>query len=196
MQEDVATDAELWLSCRKGSLDALGQLFDRHHARVYRYCLRLVFVADDAEDCLSEAYLEAWRARRSFQVRDSALPVLLAVAKRIVQKRQRADVRRHGLIQRHAGLRSPDVGDVADDVVQALITAEQLAWLAGVTRSLADADRDVYDLVINAEMSHEETAQILSIPVGTVKSRLHRVRRQIAEAAARDHDEVQSRCLI
>ena len=49
--------------------------------------------------------------------------------------------------------------------------------------------------MINAEMSHEETAQILSIPVGTVKSRLHRVRRQIAEAAARDHDEVQSRCL-
>ena len=98
MQEDGATDAELWLSCRKGSLDALGQLFERHHARVYRYCLRLVFVADDAEDCLSETYLEAWRARRSFQVRDSALPVLLAVAKRIVQKRQRADVRRHSLV--------------------------------------------------------------------------------------------------
>ena len=107
MQEDGATDAELWLSCRKGSLDALGQLFERHHSRVYRYCLRRVFVADDAEDCLSETYLEAWRARRSFEVRDSALPVLLAVAKRVVQKRQRADVRRQQLTQRHAGCASP-----------------------------------------------------------------------------------------
>ena len=195
MQEDGGTDAELWQSCRRGALDALGQLFERHHARVYRYCLRRVFVADDAEDCLSETYLEAWRARRSFEVRDSALPVLLAVAKRVVQKRQRADVRRQHLVQRHAGLRPPEVGDVADEVVQALITAEQLAWLAEVTRSLSDGDRDAYDLVINAEMSHDETAQILSIPVGTVKSRLHRVRRQINAAAARDHDEVPSRCL-
>ena len=67
-------------------------------------------------------------------------------------------------------------------------------WPA-LTRTLSDGDRDVYDLVINAEMSHEETAQILSIPVGTVKSRLHRVRRQLNEAAARDHEEVKSRCL-
>ena len=195
MREDGATDAELWQSCRRGSLDALGQLFERHHARVYRYCLRRVFVADDAEDCLSETYLEAWRARRSFEVRDSAVPVLLAVAKRVVQKRQRADVRRQQLVQRHAGLRPPEVGDVAEDVVHALVTAQQLAWLAALTRLLTDADRDVYDLVINAEMSHEETARLLSIPVGTVKSRLHRVRRRVAEAAARDHEEVKSRCL-
>jgi RNA polymerase sigma factor (sigma-70 family) len=194
MQEDGATDAELWLSCRRGGLDALGQLFERHHSRVYRYCLRRVFVADDAEDCLSDTYLEAWRARRSFEVRDSALPVLLAVAKRVVQKRQRSDVRRQRLAQRHAGLRPPEVGDVAGDVEQALITAERLAWLAEATRSLAEADRDVYDLVINAEMSHEDAARILSIPVGTVKSRLHRVRRQIKSAAARDHEEVQTRC--
>ena len=195
MQEDGATDAELWQSCRQGSLDALGQLFERHHSRVYRYCLRRMFVADDAEDCLSDTYLEAWRARRSFDVRDSALPVLLAVAKRVIQKRQRSEVRRQALQQRHAGLRAAEVGDVADDVVHALVTAEQLSWLAALTRTLSDGDRDVFDLVINAEMSHEETAQILSIPVGTVKSRLHRVRRQLNAAAARDHEEVRSRCL-
>ena len=195
MQDEGATDAELWQSCRRGSLDALGVLFERHHARVYRYCLRRVFIADDAEDCLSDTYLEAWRARRSFQVRDSAAPVLLAVAKRVVQKRQRSDVRRQQLAQRHAGLRGAEVSDVADDVVHALVTAEQLSWLAALTRTLSDGDRDVYDLVINAEMSHEDTAQILSIPVGTVKSRLHRVRRQLNAAAARDNEEVRSRCL-
>ena len=72
---------------REGDITALGVLFDRHAERVHAYCARSAGDVVDPEDTLSETFLEAWRSRRSFVVRDgSALPILLAIAKRVVQK--------------------------------------------------------------------------------------------------------------
>lgn len=158
-------------------------LFERHHAQTYRYCLRHVFTAEDAEDCLSEAYVELWRARRSFEVRDSALPVILAVAKRVTQKHLRSAHRRDTSLRRQASLRILDEQDVADTIDEAATLGDRLRWLHGQVELLSPGDRAVFDLVMYAELSHQEVATILGIPVGTVKSRLHRARAWINEAA-------------
>lgn len=76
--------------------------------------------------------------------------------------------------------------DVAEQVTHAAHATDRLRWLADQVRKLAPPDHDVYDLVMYAEMSQEDVAGILGIPVGTVKSRLHRARRLIADAADRE----------
>lgn len=186
MQLHTVSDLELWRACQRDDPEALGGLFERHHAQAYRYCLRRVFTAEDAEDCLSETFMEVWRSRRSFEVTTSGLPVILAVAKRVTQKHQRAGGRRRRSLVRQAGLRMDDEMDVADAVTQSAHEADRLRWLAHEVGQLAPPDRDVYDLVMYAELSQDAAAAILDIPIGTVKSRLHRARRLISDSARRD----------
>lgn len=88
-------DAIVWERMRGGDVDAWGILLDRHAARVHAFCSRLLGSQDAGEEVLSDVFLEAWRARRSFVVRgDSAVPIVLAIARRACQKRLRAEHRR------------------------------------------------------------------------------------------------------
>lgn len=162
---------------------ALGVLFDRHADRLFRYCQRAASPAD-AEDVLSETFVEAWRSRRSFVVRgDSALPILLAIGKRVLQKHARSAERSR---RREAHSADPvlmTVPDIAEEVVRAEELERQRAWLRQQVASLPVTYRNAYELCVFAELGQEEVARLLDVPLGTVKSRLSRARQLIAAAA-------------
>jgi len=193
-------DAVLWDQMRSGDVDAWGVLFDRHAARVYRFCLRFLGGSQDAEDALSDTYLEVWRSRRSFTVRhDSALPILLAIARRAGQKRLRSGRR----LTRSDGLAAIDEprldDDVADQVVANDETERRRVWLRHQVALLPPALRDVYELVVYAELSYDEVSRVLGVPLGTVKSRMARVRKTLlegAEAAISDHHQGSPHALV
>lgn len=176
------TDAVLWDRMRSGDLDAWGMLFERHAARIYRFCLRFVGGVHDAEDTLSDTYLEVWRSRRSFTVRgDSALPILLAIARRAGQKRLRIAYR----LTRNDGLAMASetllVSDVADQVVADDEVERRRSWLRNQVASLPPQFRDVYELVVYAELPYEEVSHVLGVPIGTIKSRMARVRNALEQ---------------
>lgn len=179
-----ASDVALWNRMRSGDLDAWGQLFDRHAQRVYRFCSRLLGSPQDAEDVLSDTFLEVWRSRRSFAVQgDSALPILLAIARRAGQKRLRSAQRltRNDAFAR--AIAAPIVVDVAEQVVAEDEAERRRDWLRHRVAALPVQFRDVYELVIYAEMPYGEVACLLGVPLGTVKSRMARAR-QILEMLA------------
>jgi RNA polymerase sigma factor (sigma-70 family) len=182
--DEHAADAALWNQMRSGDTDAWGLLFDRHAQQVYRFCSRILNSPHEAEDALSEAFLEVWRSRRSFTVYgDSALPILLAIARRACQKRLRS-AQRHTRRRDLAAAAPRVVEDIAEELVGADEATRRQAWLRERVAALPPPYRDVYELVIYAEMPQEQVARLLDVPLGTVKSRMARARHALNKAAS------------
>ena len=180
---EVEAEAVLWSRMRSGDRDAWGDLFERHSGRVYRFCVRFLGNPEEAEEALSETFLEVWRARRSFVVADdSALPILLAIARRVGQKRLRSLQRQQRTSR--AALSTPAPGfDLAVQVVNDDEEHRQRDWLRGQVALLPVQFRDVFELAVYAELPYADVARVLGIPTGTVKSRMARTRRLLEDNA-------------
>jgi RNA polymerase sigma-70 factor (ECF subfamily) len=79
------------------------------------------------------------------------------------------------------GVPATDV--VADEVVDRVTAAQLRPRIMRVLGELSDGDRELVLLVAWAELSYEQAAQALGIPLGTVRSRLHRIRVKLRRAA-------------
>jgi len=175
----IGTDAALIA----GSLvrpEEFAALFDRHSAMVYRYVARRLG-AQVAEDIVGETFLVAFRRRQRYDTAFvDARPWLLGIATKLISRHRRAEAARYRAIRSSQDERPAEspVERILDEVT-ALRTRPALACaLAGLSRG----DRDTLLLIAWADLTYEETAAALNIPVGTVRSRLHRARRQLRAA--------------
>lgn len=160
-------------SVRRPSLFA--ELFDRHAAELLRYLTRRVG-ANDAEDVLGDTFTVAFERRASFDpAATSARPWLYGIASNLMHRRRRDEVRFLRALARVS--HAPAADTFEDDVASRVDSTERVRGLAGALASLSAGDREVLLLVVWAQLSHEDTAAALEIPVGTVKSRMHRARR-------------------
>jgi RNA polymerase sigma factor (sigma-70 family) len=146
---------------------AFSALYERHLDAVARYVARRVG-ATAAEDLTAEVFVRAFRARIRYRPeRETALPWLLGIAGHVVADNRRAERRRLAALERLA----------ADAAAQAPRGDNQLsAGLVRRLRALPTRDRDALLLVVWGELSYEEAAEALEIPVGTVRSRIARAR--------------------
>lgn len=175
------TDSEIVRRSRQEAA-AFGELFERHARAVVGFASRRVG-ADVAEDVLSETFLVAFRRRASFDLRvDSARPWLLGIATRIIHRHRASEAKQlRSLLAQPPERARPDGSDGLSDRLDA---SASLRELAPRVAALAKKDRDTLFLFAWGDLSYEETAQALGVPVGTVKSRLNRVRRLLAPARA------------
>jgi RNA polymerase sigma-70 factor (ECF subfamily) len=162
---------------RAGDPDAVRAVYRRYAGAVHTVA-RSVVGADDAlcADVVQQTFTKAWRAARSFDGDRDLGPWLYAIARRTAIDALRAE-------------RRPTRGDHAPeaDVEVASLSFEQ-AWEAHEVRTalddLSDDEREVVRLAHIAGLSHTEVAERLGVPVGTVKSRMHRAHRRLAAALA------------
>jgi len=168
------TDAALVVASRTDP-EAFADLFDRHAPRVHRYLARRLG-AQAAADLVVETFLIAFRRRDRYDAsRPDALPWLYGIATTLVGQHRREEARRHRL---HLAL-PPAVAEPfpAEQVDARVGAAGARRALLDALAELAPADRDVLLLVAWEELSYGQVAAALGIPVGTVRSRLHRARR-------------------
>lgn len=174
----MSTDSEI-IARSLADPEAFSGIFERYIRPVGAY-IRRRMGADAVEDALSETFLVAFRRRASFDLGvESALPWLLGIATRIV-KRHRADEARHwrSFDAASGAAHHGDGGhSAADERMDADAT---LRALAPRIAALSARDRDTLMLYAWADLTYEQIAQALRIPVGTVRSRLNRVRRKLA----------------
>jgi RNA polymerase sigma-70 factor (ECF subfamily) len=182
------TDAELWQRARDGEPDAFGVLFERHARTVYNYLFRRTADWALAEDLTSVVFLEAWRRREHVRLDGGlALPWLLGVATNVLRNRRRSQWRHRAALQRIPRERHEDFAEDADGRL------DDERRMRVVLRSLAELPRreqEVLALCGWAELSYEEAALALGIPVGTVRSRLSRARARMRELTADTGHEV------
>ncbi|MEV5893612.1 RNA polymerase sigma factor [Nonomuraea fuscirosea] len=109
-------------------------------------------------------------------------PWLYGFASNVIALHRRAEARRLAALQRSAGTDDDREHGHEDRVVTRVDAGSAQGRLAAELRALPDGDRDVLLLSALGELSHEEVAQALDIPYGTVGSRLSRVRRKLRAA--------------
>ena len=153
-------------------------LFEEHFDVVHGYLRRRV--GDVAEDLAAETFARALAERGAFDAsRGSPRAWLLGIATNLVHDHRRSEARRLRAYGREAA-RTP-VGAADADAAARLDDAASARRAAKAIAGLAPADRDVLLLVAWGELSYEEVAAALDVPVGTVRSRLHRARTTVRE---------------
>jgi RNA polymerase sigma-70 factor (ECF subfamily) len=168
-------DRELARRARDGDVDAYAALL-RLHQDAARRLAAVVCGTGDADEAAQDAFVKAWYGLGGFRAGASFRPWLLRIVANEARNRRRAAGRRAGHELRFAGDRS------AGAAAAALAPSPESALLAGVTRrtlqaalaDLPDRQRDVVTCRYVVGLSEDETAQVLGLPRGTVKSRAAR----------------------
>lgn len=157
--------------------ERFGLIYDRHFSGIYRYIASRVG-SDEADDLTAETFIDAFRRRASFDPgRGGVRPWLFGIATRLVAQYRRAEARRYRALARAPA--EPDPGG-HDDRVAARVSAQaRRKPLMRALAGLSNDDRDVLLLIALGGLSYEEVAAALSIPPGTVASRLSRARRKV-----------------
>jgi RNA polymerase sigma-70 factor (ECF subfamily) len=167
---DAAAERQLVATAAAGSTTAFEQLYRRHAPRVHALCLRMTGNVATAEDCVQEAFVQAWRNLGQFETRSAFGTWLHRIAINTVLQQGR---------RRHESLGEAD--SIEREVADRL--ADPLGGDPGRDRdlevaiaSLPPGARHVLVLVGLYGHSHEEASQMLGVAVGTCKAQLHRAR--------------------
>jgi RNA polymerase sigma-70 factor (ECF subfamily) len=183
------SDEKLIDKCRTGSREAFDVLIKRYERPIYHLAYRLSGNYDDAHDIAAETFLRIYRAIGTFQ----CAITLPAWINRIVAN-VFYDTRRHAY--RHPAVSLDALVEKTGDSLLAneKNTArsphaeaeenEKKSILARAIQSLPDYQRMMVTLFHSEGRTYEEIADIMKIPVGTVKSRLNRARLALRERLA------------
>jgi RNA polymerase sigma factor (sigma-70 family) len=159
-------------------------MYERYFSEIHRYIAGRLG-REVADDIAADTFVIALGKRDGFDPRRGTLRAwLYGIAANLVAQQQRAERRRYRALAR-AGAR--DLADGHEERVVSWVAAEGLQpQLASALARLSREERDVLLLVALADFSHEEIAQALGIPYGTVGSRLNRARKKIRNALGQE----------
>lgn len=161
-----------WLARSLKEPTAFELIFDRHFDAIYGYLHRRVG-HDLAEELAAETFTLAFERRSSCRASGSVLPWLYGIATNLASQRWRGERRR----LRAYGRSGVDGWVADDDEVVARVDGSALrARLACALAEMRPRERDALLLYALADLSYEEIALALEVPIGTVGTWLHRAR--------------------
>jgi len=173
------SDADLLRSLELGNTELVAVLYDRHAAFIYRYALRVSGNPSVAEEVAQETFLAMIRQAGQFNPARGLLSTwLCTIARRLVwkhiQNRQRFLPLDSEEIPRQPGseFEAPDVQFSRSEAVEL------------VRRGIEELPLQMKEVIVLCafeEMSYEDVAAVLGVPVGTVRSRLHRAKVRLTE---------------
>ncbi|MFI9817255.1 RNA polymerase sigma factor [Saccharothrix variisporea] len=152
-----------------------GRLFDEHAVPLHGYLARRI--GDQvADDLVSETFLVALQQRHTYDPsRAGVRPWLFGIASNLLRRHVRQEVRGWRARARVGADRAQESPEAR--TAERVTAQQRVRRLAGALAALEPGDRDVLLLTSWGRLTAPEVAQALGIPVGTVHSRLHRVRR-------------------
>jgi RNA polymerase sigma-70 factor, ECF subfamily len=176
-----ATDAELLQRMQQGDRDAFKQLYERYHQQVFRFALMDSGKDGTAADITHEVFMQLME-NVSFDPAQGSLGGYLYGITRNLLRRQARDGRRH------EPLMSDDDGALNEALIEhrepfSLVShAQQQHKLRAAIIDLPANFREIIVLCELEEVDYQDAARILQIPIGTVRSRLNRARKALAQA--------------
>ena len=174
-----ATDSDLVRRVATGDRLAMHALFGRHHARVYRFALRLVRSQMTAEDVASETFIDVWRKAGRFEHRSSVSTWLLSIARHKAYDTLRR--RKDETLDKDFADRIEDVADTPEAARQ---KQDKAVLMRTCLAKLSVEHREVIDLVYYHEKSVAEVALITGAPEATVKTRMFYARKRLTDLFA------------
>ncbi|MFM8426923.1 MAG: RNA polymerase sigma factor, partial [Chloroflexota bacterium] len=177
-----AEDLNLIRRMQAGDDDAIRDLYAQYGQRLYAYALRLTDDPATAEDVTQNTLVTVWRTAHTFRAEGRLIAWLLGIVHHTAMKAIRN--------------RTNYLDDVAEETIredqpspeeQAQVKDER-RWVRQGMQSLSPEHRAVLELVFYQELSLNEVAQVLNIPVGTVKSRLSYARTHLRGVLTRTEE--------
>lgn len=170
----LQSDEAEWARAVAADERAFGELFQRHHARVFRHALRLVVVPADADDVMAAAFLELWRRRSVVRLVDgSVLPWLLATATNLSRNRVRGTVRYGRLLAR---LPHEAAVDAEESATEALERRELRRRIGAALRRMSPVDASLVTLTVLGGLTTAEAGAAVGVSPGAARMRLSRAR--------------------
>ena len=171
-------EQKLLARLRRGEPQAFETLVIEHQHRVFGVALRMLGSRAEAEDVAQEAFLRAYRSVAEFRGDAKLSTWLYAITSRLCLNRLDSAERRR---TRHGDDLLESVPDERLDPPGALEQRERRTALHLAIAELSDERRLVVVLADLEGLAYEEIAKALDLPVGTVRSRLHRARMELRE---------------
>ncbi|AZS40175.1 MULTISPECIES: RNA polymerase sigma factor [Microbacterium] len=152
------------------------ELFDRHARAVNAFATYRIG-RHAAEDVLSETFLVAFRRRADFDTDvESAAPWLLGIASRLIRRHRAVEAKHWRSFAASVSQQDHSSLGGLDDAMSRVDAEREVETLRARIAALAPKDRETLLLYAWQGMSYDEVAAALGVPVGTVRSRLNRVR--------------------
>ena len=179
------TDKELMMRVKDGDLGSMGELFERHHRRLYNFFLRLTGNRQGSEDLVQEAFIRMLRYRHTFRGEGEFTSWMFSMARNLS-----ATWFRKGQRTKLVPAEEADEPVAASDQAAELEQSEELGLLEAALMRLPTDKREVLLLARFEMMKHRQIADLLGCSVGAVKVRIHRAMRQLRESYLQVSSEV------
>jgi RNA polymerase sigma-70 factor, ECF subfamily len=184
-----AETTRLMTLAKHGDREAFDTLAERVRSHAFRVAQSLVGSRDDALELSQEALLKTYRARETYRDGEPFLPWFQRIVRNTCYSwmRGRGKVATASLSPHHGDAAAEDGGDwqIADgdapDPIEPLIAGERARIFWTAFRKLGARDREILALRHFEDLSYDDIAGVLAIPVGTVMSRLFHARRRLRE---------------
>lgn len=176
---DLDRDRVLVERCQAGDSSAFGELYERYHARVYRFCFRRLHDHEEAEDVAQDAFARAWRALPEFAGERRFYPWLTVIADNRCRDIQRRRVRSTPTADVDIAAKQtaePPSADTPEDAVMASVEGDLAVQALG---RLSPRHRQVLSLREGSGWTYQEIASHQGVEVRTVESLIWRARQAL-----------------
>lgn len=165
----VPSDDELIALALAGRGDAFGTLVERYERAVYHLAYRTLREIEEAKDACQEAWIKAYRALASFRPGAKFATWIFTICYRVCCDRLAKR-------KRYSGEEPPDFADPSAGPEAVVEAGEEAARLRAAVAALPEKYRVVVTLFHLQGKQYEEIAEVLSLPLGTVKTHLFRAK--------------------
>ena len=185
---DELTDDDLVRMYRDGDADAFDVLFDRHHVAVYNLARTMLDGVHHADDVLQETFLRVARAARTYSPQGRFRPWLMRIARNLcINRLKRERAQRAALAE--AGFRRADGEADGPGPAELAERADQAERLRRLIADLPERQREALALYAFEGASYREVGRTMDVPLGTVKTLIHRARASLAGAYEENTEE-------
>lgn len=164
---------------RQGDAEAFNLLFERHYAGVYNFARHLLGDEHQAEEILQDTFLAVARTARTYQPRGLFRTWLMRIVRNRCLNRLQSNRTAHAAA---GGLGEGDPPSRANGPAKDVETAEHMARVHVLIDALPQRQREALVLYAMEQMSYAQIAQVLDIPVNSVKTLIFRARAELARA--------------
>jgi RNA polymerase sigma-70 factor, ECF subfamily len=183
-QNDHATELAIVERCRRQDYEAFGKLVDAYQNRVFGFVRRMVSNAEEASDITQDVFIRAFQSFGRFDGRCSVRTWLFRIAYNLCVDRARKIDRTPSEVSLQGASEIDETFDVPDarwQPDQIAIDGELAAAIDEAISTMSEKLRSVLLLHDKEDMPYEEIAQMVGVPIGTVKSRLFLARAHLQQ---------------
>jgi RNA polymerase sigma-70 factor (ECF subfamily) len=180
MNDDSELQARQWLAdIASGRQSALEKFYRHFHAQVQQFALRLLGNAADAAEVANESMLEVWRSASNFAGDSKVRTWLFGIVNH----------RAIDLLRRRRRLHTDDLEELIDNspscnIVDVIGGAQDAGHVRQCIEQLPERQKAVVHLAFLEELSYPEVAEVLHVPVGTIKTRVMHAKLRLQQCLA------------